>query len=55
MAWLLRLVGIAAAAITSLFVARDAMNFSFVETMVTVMLIVGFAIAAVGWSLRRGT
>lgn len=53
MAWLLRLVSIAAAAITSLFVARDAMNFSFVETVVTVVLIVSIAIGIVGWTMRR--
>ncbi len=53
MAWILRIVSIAAAAITSLFVARDALNFSVVQTLVTITLIVGFGIAAVGWSMRR--
>ena len=53
MAWLLRLVGIVAAAITSLFVARDALNFSFVETLVTVALIVGLVLAAGGWTMRH--
>ena len=50
---LLRLVGVVAAAITSVFVARDALNFGFVETIVTVVLILAVALAAVGWSLRR--
>ena len=53
MAWLVRLIGIAAAAITSLFVARDAMNFSFVETLVTVVLVVGVVLVAVGWTMRH--
>jgi len=53
MAWLIRLISVAAAAITSVFVARDALNFGFVETMVSVILIVAAALAAVGWSLRR--
>ncbi|CAN5308119.1 hypothetical protein BH11PSE4_BH11PSE4_10460 [soil metagenome] len=55
MAWVVRLIWIAAAAIASLFVARDAVNFSFVETMITVLLFVGFALAALGWSLSRST
>ena len=55
MAWLLRVVWIAAAAIASLFVARDSVNFGFFETMVTVWLIVGFgfAVVAAGWTMRR--
>ena len=53
MALLIRLISVAAATITSVFVARDALNFSFVETMVSVILIVAAALAAVGWSLRR--
>ncbi|WP_295850792.1 hypothetical protein [Tardiphaga sp.] len=53
MAWLLRLVWIAAAAIASLFVARDALNFGFVQTIVTVVLMIGAAIMVVGWTMRR--
>ena len=45
MALLIRLISVAAAAITSVFVARDALNFSFVETMVTAVLIVAAALA----------
>lgn len=55
MAWLLRLIGIVAAGITSLFVVRGALNFSFVETLVTVVLIVGVVLFAVGWTMRRET
>jgi hypothetical protein len=53
MASLLRLIAIAAAGITPLFVARDAMNFSFVETLVTVVLTVGVVLAAVSWVMRH--
>ncbi len=53
MAWIFRLLSIAAAAIASLFVARDALNFSFIQTRVTIFLIVGFAIAAVAWNMRN--
>jgi hypothetical protein len=38
MAWLLRLLWIAAAAITSLFVARDALNFDIIATLLTITL-----------------
>jgi hypothetical protein len=48
MAWLLRVLSVLAAAITSLFVARDALNFSIVETVVKVTLVVGVAVIAVG-------
>jgi hypothetical protein len=36
MAWLLRLVSAVAAAITSLFVARDALNFGIIELLMTI-------------------
>jgi FtsH-binding integral membrane protein len=52
-AWIFRILSVAAATITSLFVAGDALNFSIVQTFVTITLIVGFGIAAVGWSMRR--
>ena len=53
MAWLLRLLSVLAAAITSLFVARDALNFGIIEILVTVTLVVGAAVIAVGWTIRR--
>ena len=53
MAWLLRLLSVLAAAITSLFVARDALNFGIIEILVTVTLVVGVAVIAVGWTIRR--
>jgi hypothetical protein len=40
MAWLLRLLSILAAAITSLFVARDALNFDIIETLSMITLVV---------------
>jgi hypothetical protein len=48
MAWLLRLLSVLAAAITSLFVALDALNFGIIEIPVTVTLAVGAAVIAVG-------
>ena len=53
MAWLLRLLSILAAAITSLFVARDALNFGIIEVLVTVTLTVGIAVIAVAWQVLR--
>jgi Mg2+/citrate symporter len=53
MAWVLRLLSVLAAAITSLFVARDAFNFGIIEILVTVTLVVGVAVIAVGWTVRR--
>jgi hypothetical protein len=53
MAWFLHLLSVLAAAITSLFVARDALTFSIVETMVTVTLVVGVAVIAVGQTIGR--
>jgi hypothetical protein len=53
MAWLLRLLSVLAAAITSLFVARDALNFGIIATLVMVTLVVGVAVIAVGWTIRR--
>lgn len=55
MAWALRLVSIVSAAIASLFVARDALNFGIIETLITVILIVLLVIAAaIPDLLRRG-
>jgi hypothetical protein len=43
MAWLLRLLSAVAAAITSLFVARDALNFGIIQTLLMITLIIGAA------------
>jgi hypothetical protein len=44
-----------AAPITALFVARDALNFGMLQTLVAVLLVVGFVVVAALWSLRRKT
>ena len=53
MAWLLRLISAVAAAITSLFVARDALNFGIFQTLLMITLIIGAAAIAVAWRARR--
>ena len=53
MAWLLRLLSILAAAITSLFVARDALNFGIIETLLMIALVVAIAVITVAWKIRR--
>ena len=53
MAWLLRLLSVVAAAITSLFVARDALNFGIMQTLLMTTLIIGAATIAVAWKTRR--
>ena len=53
MAWLLRLLSVLAAAITSLFVARDALNFGIIETLLMITLLVAAAVIAIAWRRRR--
>lgn len=53
MAWIVRILSVAAAAIVSLFVARDALNFKFLEMIVTVILIVAAVLAMAAWSIYR--
>jgi hypothetical protein len=53
MVWLLRLLSILTAAITSLFVARDALNFGIIETLLMITLVVAIAVIAVAWKIRR--
>jgi hypothetical protein len=53
MARILRILSVVAAAITSLFVARDSLHFGIIKTLVTVTLVVGVAVIAVGWTIRR--
>jgi hypothetical protein len=53
MAWLLRLLSVIAAAITSLFVARDALNFGIIQTFLMITLIIGAAAIVVAWKARR--
>jgi hypothetical protein len=53
MVWLLRLLSILAAAITSLFVARDALNFGIIETLLMITLVVAAAVITVAWKIHR--
>ena len=53
MAWLLRLLSILAAAITSLFVARDALDFGIIETLLMITLVVAAAVITIAWRIRR--
>jgi hypothetical protein len=53
MAWLFRLLSVVAAAITSLFIARDALNFGIIETLLMITLIVGAAAIVAAWKVRR--
>jgi hypothetical protein len=51
-AWIWRLLVAMAAPIAALFVSRNVLNFGAIETLAAVVLIIGFAIAAAGWTLR---
>lgn len=55
MSLILRILFIVAGAITALFVARDALSFTIIQTFVAILLVT--AVVAVGglWSLRRKT
>jgi hypothetical protein len=55
MSIIFRLLFIIAGAVTALFVARDALNFTIIQTFVAILLVT--AIVGVGslWSLRRKT
>ena len=41
------------AAMVALLVASDAWNLEFVESFAAIILIVGFAVAATGWTIRH--
>lgn len=47
--WFLRPVIIAAAAIAAWFVARDAVNFTLIETVVALLLVTGLVAVAALW------
>jgi hypothetical protein len=55
MSLILRILFVVAGAVTALFVARDALNFTIIQTFVAVLLMT--AVVALGslWSLRRKT
>jgi hypothetical protein len=50
-----RILFIIAGAITALFVARDALNFTIIQTFVAVLLVTAVVGAGSLWSLRRKT
>ncbi len=52
--WIVRILFILAAPIAALFVARDALNFGLVQTVVAMLLIVGFVAVVAIWSSRPG-
>ena len=52
MAWFFRLFSVVAAAITSLFVARDALNFGIIQTLLMITLIIGAAAIVIVWKSR---
>ena len=41
------------ASIAAWFVANDALSLGLIETVVAVALIIGFAVVATGWTIRR--
>lgn len=55
MSIIFRILFVIAGAVTALFVARDALNFTIIQTFVAILLVT--AILGVGslWSLRRKT
>ena len=53
MVQILRLILVLSALIAGWLVAGDALNLSLLETLVAATLIIGFAVAATGWTIRR--
>jgi len=55
MSLILRILSVLAGAITALFVARDALNFTIIQTFVAILLVTAVLLAGSLWSLRRKT
>ena len=55
MSLILRLLFVLAGAVTALFVARDALNFTIIQTFVAILLVTAVLLAGSLWSLRRKT
>jgi len=53
LSWLVRLLMVLAAAIAAWFVARDAPNFSMVQALVLLLLMLVLLFAAVFWATLR--
>jgi hypothetical protein len=49
MPWILRILMFVAAPIAGLFVARDTLNFTILQTMITILLIIGVLILVAVW------
>ena len=52
-AWIIRVLLFLTAPVAALFVSRDALNFSVIETLIAIMLIALFVLAAAVWTARR--
>ncbi|MGT2439189.1 hypothetical protein ACU4GH_29285 [Bradyrhizobium betae] len=55
MSLIFRLLFVLAGAVTALFVARDALNFTIIQTFVAILLVTGVLLAGSLRSLRRKT
>lgn len=55
MSLILRILFVIAGAVTALFVARDALNFTIIQTFVAILLVTAVLLAGSLWSLRRKT
>jgi hypothetical protein len=53
MPWILRILMYVAAPIAGLFVARDTLNFNILQTMITILLIIGVLILVAIWPRSR--
>ena len=53
MTLIIRVLFTSLASIAAWFVANDALSLSLIETIVAVALIIGFAVVATGWTVRR--
>lgn len=53
MSLIFRILFVAAGAITALFVARDALNFTIIQTFVAILLVTAILGAGTLWSMRR--
>jgi hypothetical protein len=52
---ILRILLFIAAPIAGLFVARDTLNFTILQTMIVILLIVGVLIVVAVWPRTKGT
>jgi hypothetical protein len=51
--WIIRILMFVAAPIAGLFVARDTLNFNILQTMITILLIIGVLILVAIWPRSR--